>query len=118
MEDGSVYRKRAAALGPHVEEMIVRLLKQGNGFVDTRKIWGVLSLDKRYPAGCVDAACRRALEIGSLSQRTVQQFAGIEAGKLERAAAASGQPAPTSKGTNKYVRPMAVYVAQLSLFKH
>lgn len=118
MEDGSVYRKRAAALGPHVEEAIVRLLEQGNGFVDTRKIWGVLSLDKRYPAGCIDAACRRALEIGSLSQRTVQQFAGIEAGKLERAAAAAGEPAPTAKRSNKFVRPMATYVAQLSLLKH
>ncbi|MBI4490517.1 MAG: hypothetical protein HY694_15650 [Deltaproteobacteria bacterium] len=46
LKDDSVYRKRAAKLGPSVEQMVVRLLEQGQGFIDTRKIWGILSLDK------------------------------------------------------------------------
>ena len=35
--EGSYYRKRAARLGPYVEEIIVRLLIQGNGFIDTER---------------------------------------------------------------------------------
>ena len=48
MQDDSMYRQRAAALGPHVDEMILKLLGRGQGFIDTRKIWGILSLDKEY----------------------------------------------------------------------
>jgi hypothetical protein len=50
LQDGSYYRKRATELGPSVEIVILWLLQQGNGFIDTRKIWGILSLDKKYPA--------------------------------------------------------------------
>jgi len=38
MQDDSHYLKRAARLGPEVERLILILLRQGNGFIDTRKI--------------------------------------------------------------------------------
>jgi hypothetical protein len=38
MKDDSLYRKRAAKLGPDVERLIIILLQQGQGFIDTRKI--------------------------------------------------------------------------------
>jgi hypothetical protein len=74
MRDDSMYRKRAAALGPHVDEMVLRLLGRGQGFIDTRRIWGILSLDKRYAAAQINEACRRALELDQLSYRTVKGF--------------------------------------------
>ena len=74
MQDDSMYRRRAALLGPHVDEMILRLIQRGEGFIDQRKIWGILSLDKRYSKTQIDMACKRALEMESLSYRTVKHL--------------------------------------------
>lgn len=112
MENGSMYRQRARKIGASVEELIVRLLEKGDGFVDTRKIWGILSLEKTYPAARVEAACRKALDLGSLSWRTVKAF--LEAG--EAAAVADAPPAPRrAPQAHRYVRPLSVYQEQLSL---
>ena len=116
LQDDSVYRQRAARLGPSVEQMVVRLLEQGQGFIDTRKIWGILSLDKRYGAERINEACRRALEVGSLSYRTVKHFLEVE----EEVAALKQQgdvaPVPSSaKRAPKHVRSLSVYQEQLSL---
>lgn len=121
MQDDSLYRKRAQALGPHVDEMILKLLGRGQGFIDTRKIWGILSLDKSYKAGEIDAACRRALELDQIGYRAVKGLLELaEAQRLTRSATPSGegarpmaavrQPAP------KHVRPLSVYQEQLRLF--
>lgn len=122
MEDGSVYRRRAAVLGPHVEQMVLGLLKLGRGFIDTRKIWGILSLDKRYSAQRIDQACRQALELERLSYRTVKSL--LEA---EEAGSQLGQEAAGSEGSHravsqqkkaehKHVRPLSVYRDQVLLF--
>jgi hypothetical protein len=121
MRDDSSYRQRAAALGPHVDEMILRLLARGRGFIDTRKIWGILSLDKRYTAGAIDAACRRALELDQLSFRAVKSFLELEAmAELVRVGADDhGKGAATSARpvAHKHVRPLSVYREQLNLFR-
>ena len=110
LADHSVYRRRARKLGPAVEELVVILLAQGHGFIDTRKVWGILSLDKQYPAPAIDSACRQALDMRSYSYRTVLHLA-------KRAACArpqdpSAHPAPS----HKFARDLAVYRAQLPLF--
>lgn len=71
LENDSYYRKRAASIGPYVEEAIINLLIKGNGFIDTRKIWGILSLDKKYPSIEINEACKKALSINSSSYRTI-----------------------------------------------
>jgi transposase len=71
MNDTSVYRDRARTIGPYVDEMVVRIIGNGLGVIDFRKVWGILSLDKSYPAVEIDEACRQALMLGSLSYRTV-----------------------------------------------
>lgn len=115
MEDHSVYRTRAAKLGPNVEALVMTILKQGQGFVDTRKIWGILSLDKRYDAGRIDAACQRARAMGSLSYRMVHDLLEME----RIAAAATGVTAQTwaaeREVKHRFVRPLSVYGEQLSL---
>ncbi len=120
MQDDSFYRRRASALGPHVDEMILRLLSRGQGFIDTRKVWGILSLDKRYPAGQIDAACRRALELDQLSFRVVKQFLEVEEmAKLTPIEEGPGRRealAPGSVPRHKHVRPLSVYREQLDLF--
>ena len=118
MQDGSLYRKRAQALGPSVDAMILGLLGRGQGFIDTRKIWGILSLDKEYTGPQIDAACRRALEVASLSYRTVKSFLELETfAALERSGAqrAGGETTTASPKmiTHKHVRPLSVYREQL-----
>lgn len=119
MQDDSMYRKRAQALGPYVDEMILKLLARGQGFIDTRKVWGILSLDKQYAAGQIDAACKRALELDHLGYRVVKDFLEWEeAAALAQSpevgrAVATLAPRPTP---HKHVRPLSVYREQLNLF--
>ena len=120
MQDDSGYRKRAQELGPHVDEMILKLLARGEGFIDTRKIWGILSLDKRYTASQIDAACGRALDLGSVGFRVVKSFLERE----EMAAMVRSQPEghrvtsplPARATGHKHVRPLSVYREQMNLF--
>ena len=121
MRDDSHYRKRAAALGPHVDQMILRLLGRGQGFIDTRRIWGILSLDKRYAAAQINAACRRALELDQLSYWTVKGFLELEASAaVERSEGTGGGSAVTLSApparAHTHVRPLSVYRDQLRLF--
>jgi hypothetical protein len=64
MTDTSVYRARALAIGPNVDELVVRIIGNGLGVIDFRKVWGLLNLDKSYSALVIDEACRQTLAMG------------------------------------------------------
>ncbi|MFQ5456665.1 MAG: hypothetical protein ACE5EA_10790 [Nitrospirota bacterium] len=81
LKDGSYYRETAAKLGPDVETVIRKLLMQGNGFIDTRKIWGILALDKKYSAKAINEACRQAISIDTCSYRTIVGLLELGVGK-------------------------------------
>lgn len=106
--DGDQYLKRAEKLGPHVEELVRSILLSGNGFVDTRKIWGVLSLEKDHSKEAIDRACKEALECEQLSYRSVMTFLNL--GPKEH------KEIPKSKN-NKFVREMDEYSNQLKLIQ-
>ena len=112
LQDGSYYRKRAAELGPSAEIVILRLLQQGNGFIDTRKIWGILSLDKKYPAHSIDEACAQAVSIDSYSYRTILSF--LERGIGEKEAPQDPAQAPLASKASKFIRPMQEYQQQVN----
>jgi hypothetical protein len=104
--EGSYYRKRAAKLGPYVEEIIVRLLMQGNGFIDTRKVWGILALDKKYSADDLNEACQKALSVDAISYRSILTFLQLKAaGQQEDKKEGSASDTKTSK----FVRPLEEY---------
>jgi len=113
MQDDSHYMKRAARLGPEVERLILILLQQGNGFIDTRKIWGILSLDKKYDATAINKACKDALDMGEISYRTVLMFL-----KLQNTATGNSRD-PNLKlnqkmsENHKFVRSMDLYQDEL-----
>ena len=92
-----------------METVILRLLKQGNGFIDTRKIWGILSLDKKYPASAINEACTQAVAIDSYSYRTILSFLQLGIGEQE---APPAQELPPT-GASKFVRPMEEYQQQI-----
>ena len=105
MQDGSMYRRRAQKLGPDVDRMVLALLGQSEGFIDTRNIWGILSLDKSYPAAAINEACRQALELGSVGYRVVKSIL-----KLAKPPVPVFTPRPVVAATvHKFVRPMSAY---------
>jgi len=116
MQDDSHYMKRAQRLGPDVERMIMILLQQGDGFIDTRKIWGILSLDKKYSADAINRACKDAIDCGSFGYRSVVTFIGLQS-QPESRSEQSSNPVNNklSANNNKFVRSMSFYEEELKL---
>ena len=111
MQDGSHYRERALRLGPYVEQIIHHMLMQGDGFIDTRKIWGMLSLDKKYTPDEINEGCRRAISVDSYSYRTVLEF--LQCGpEVEDKTTESTD---LNKQSSKFIRPMDEYKQLLDM---
>ncbi|HLZ39108.1 MAG TPA: IS21 family transposase [Mycobacteriales bacterium] len=86
-------RHRADELGPAVAELVAALLAEPV-LHRLRAAQGVLRLAERYPPARLDAACRRALDVGDPGYRTVKGIlaAGTEA--LPGPGGTSGATAP------------------------
>jgi hypothetical protein len=63
--------RQAAEVGEHAARLC-QLLFAIEGRVGQRKLWGIVSLSRRFPAHCVNAACAQALEQGVYSYKRVQ----------------------------------------------
>jgi len=112
LSDHGHYLKRAAQIGPNAVRLIQALLEKNLGFVDTRKIWGVLSLDKTYPVAAIDEACRMAFAMNSLSFRTVQSILKLGTHKKENRKSPSE---PTTKPVPKFAVSIGDYKQQMDL---
>ena len=109
MDDHVVYHARAQAIGLHCDQLITQLLHQKNGFIDLRKIWGILSLDKAYSKEQINEACHQAILLKSYSYQTVKRL-------LKIAPQPATTPTETTQArTHKFVRPMSVYEEQYKL---
>lgn len=115
MNETSVYRDRARSLGPYVELFVTKLIGAGLGVIDFRRVWGLLSLDKKYSAAAIDDACRRCLDLGILRLRTVRQMLELTPpGETQAGAPAEQWKSPQSHpGTaaNRFARNMQEYAA-------
>lgn len=118
LKDHGHYLKRAADIGPHVERFINIILARGEGFVDTRVVWGLLTLNKAYANVDVDRACQSALELSQVNLKTVRQLLTIMAEKKKRPTA-SETSIQSSEGLQakggKFARPMSEYAKHLKL---
>jgi len=83
-------RRRAAELGPAVSELVEGLLS-GGALHHLRAAQGVVGLADRHAAERLDAACRRAVEVGDPGYRTVKGIlvAGAERDGHQEATAPS-----------------------------
>jgi Integrase core domain len=113
MQEDSFYRKKAGAIGPDVERMIIILIAQGLGFIDTRKIWGILSLEKKFEKDSINAACRKAIDLQSYSYQTVLSLL-----RLQVRAVPEEKFTKKIEKPNKFARPISEYAAQLKLKLH
>lgn len=100
-------RAIAAKIGPSVEVVVHEILKKGDGYVDLRKIWGILSLNKKFSNSDIDAACTHALSCNCISYRDICFF--LEATKEELQAQEHFQSLPRSK----FQHSMSEYSQQL-----
>ena len=107
-KEGSYYRKSAAKLGPYVEEVVVRLLSQGNGFIDTRKIWGILALDKKYTDVQINEACQKALSVEAYGYRSILTLLELEA-ESQKEQKPDKNAVPQKARTYKFTRPIEEY---------
>lgn len=103
MTDNNIYLDRALKIGKNVHEMIEWILKQGNGFVDLRTIWGILNLDKDHSAEKLDLACKHALECDQLGYRAVLRFINLGPSEEKLIKKSSG---------NKFLRDPNEYIQQ------
>lgn len=103
-EQNQGYLKVAGKIGPQAEEFVKATLARGGGFVDTRIIWGFLSLDKKYPREAVNKAAGIALEMGQLSSRLVERLIKLTLTPNDTVPDKSKQ-----NQNNKFIRPMSVY---------
>ena len=78
MKDHEYLLKKGEALGTNVKEVISKHLFKGNGFLDYRNIWGILSLDKTYTASEIDNACQFAIESDNIGYRSIKSFLNID----------------------------------------
>ena len=113
MQDGAFYIKRAEKIGSFTAQLVSMILSQGHGFVDTRKAWGILSLDKCFKIEQIENACKVAYEMGSPSYRTVCSIIGLTTPPPTKEDNA-GPQTKTQTGLNKFVRPLSEY-RQLTL---
>jgi transposase len=118
LQDHAHYLTRAGAVGPDVERIVQAILLEGMGFVDTRRVWGILSLEKSYTREAVNEACRKAFELNLNSYQTVKSLLKLAptTAKAERGGGASGKA--TEPESNKFVRPMSEYTKQLKIGLH
>jgi hypothetical protein len=83
--------RQAKEIGQHASRLC-ELMFAAEGRVGQRKLWGIVSLTKRYPAVCIDGACAQALEQGVYSHKHVK----VLAERLFADAMAAMHEAPTN----------------------
>lgn len=84
-------RRRAGELGPAVAELVAGLMEV-NALHRLRSAQGIVGLADRHDPARLDAACRRALDVGDPTYRTVKGIlaAGTEDAKPAEAAGDGG----------------------------
>ncbi|NJL25585.1 MAG: hypothetical protein HC902_10710 [Calothrix sp. SM1_5_4] len=107
MQDGAFYIKRAGKIGPFTAQLVEMILASGQGFVDTRKVWGILSLDKSHAPEKIEKAAKMALDLGDLSYRRVEAI-------LRLTPTDKAEPAEAKQTAHKFVRDLNEYKKLLS----
>jgi hypothetical protein len=74
-ENNKGYINQAKRIGPHCEALIKTLILRGEGFVDTRILWGILALEKKkYPTDLIEQACADAYRLGKFSSKYIEKI--------------------------------------------
>ena len=113
LNDHGHYLDKARVIGGNVERFISIVLARGENFVDTRVVWGLLTLNKKYNNTDINKACESALELSQINLHTVRQLLTIMAKPKEIKTQNNENFAQTIGG--KFVRPISEYKKHLTL---
>lgn len=114
LEDHGHYIKQANAIGEDVGRFINHILARGEGFVDYKVVWGILTLDKAYEKSDVNKACRSAIELSQVSLGVVRKLLSITATrKIKEKKNPLDEEFKTVNG--KYTRPISEYKSHIRL---
>ncbi len=106
LNDHGHYIKMAERIGANVSRFVQIVLARGEGFVDNRVVWGLLSLDKNFEKADIDKACGSAIELSTVNLHTVRSLLKIHSKPKSK---------ETKTNHGKFTRPMSEYKAQLRL---
>jgi transposase len=115
LQDHGHYLRRAQQVGAHVERFISIILARGEGFVDTRVIWGILVLNKKYKNEDINRACESSLELSQVNLATVRQLLNIMAKPIENKNKIKNEEFSVQVRGGKFARPMSEYKNHLRL---
>jgi len=115
LQDHGHYLKRAKQIGQNVERFISIILARGEGFVDTRVVWGLLTLNKKYQNVDIDKACLSALELSQVNLATVRQLLNIMAKPIKQTETKNKETVTVKTSGGKFARPMSEYKNHLKL---
>lgn len=116
LQDHGHYLRRANVIGGNVERFVDIILSRGEGFVDTKVIWGLLTLDKKYTNIDIDKACLSALELSQVNLRTVRQLLNIMAKpRVKETQIKNKEQAIVQASGGKFARSMSEYKKHLTL---
>jgi hypothetical protein len=110
-------QERAAKIGPFYLQYLKKNLPEREDYLKLRNAWGILSLDKKYPAERIEEACQMALE---QEIRGYQALKAILSAQKEAEEKAEGQstegPEEQPLGqVLRFERPISVYSEQVNL---
>jgi hypothetical protein len=111
LKDHGHYLRQAKKIGPFVEQFVSIILARGGGFIDTRVVWGLLSLDKKHAASVIDNACKDAIEFSEVNLTTVKKFLKLNPRETREE---FNQDTQQTVG-GKFVRPTSEYTKHLKL---
>lgn len=114
LQDHGHYLERAQSIGPNVERFVNIVLARDAGFVDTKVIWGLLTLNKKYTNIDIDKACQSSLELSQVNLRTIRQLLNIMAKPKEKEIQKEEQNTAQTMG-GKFARSMSEYRNHLIL---
>jgi len=115
LNDHGHYLNRAGQMGVHVEKFINIVLARGEGFVDTRVVWGLLTLNKKYENVDIDRACQSALELSQVNLTTVRQLLNLMAKPIRKKSDVEVSSTETKATGGKFARSMSEYKNHLKI---
>lgn len=114
LNDHGHYIKKAEAIGENVARFIQIILARGEGFVDNRIVWGVLTLNKKFESLEIDNACRSAIELSSVHLKTVRSLLAIHS-KVKDKTKNQNENEEFKTSGGKFTRSMNEYATHLRL---
>lgn len=111
LENHAHYIKQVEVIGGNVSRFIQIILARGDGFVDTRIVWGILTLNKKYQSKDIDKACESAIELSQINLKTIYALLRLAPtiNKIQK----TNETYNTTDG--KFTRSMSEYKAHLRL---